>query len=94
MYTSLPWEGDITRVYEFQRSSEGISFCVRFHRKKGDIWCSVEAQGGRFVYIPTPSPTVRMYGFMYALWSRKLREENEMRRERQGDEGHAANAKH
>lgn len=46
MYNSLPWEEDITRVYELRsvstRSSEGIFL---FPYKKGDIWCSVEAPG-------------------------------------------------
>lgn len=43
----------------------------------------------------TPSPSsVRMHGFIYALWWREPREQNEMLRQRQGDEGHKVNAKH
>lgn len=54
MYNSLPWEEDITRVYELRsvstRSSEGI---LLFPYKKGDIWYSVEAQGvGRIHFFP------------------------------------------
>lgn len=55
MYNSLPWEEDITRVYVLRpvgtSSSEGILLFPSKKKKKGNIWCIVEAPGGGFVRI-------------------------------------------
>lgn len=59
MYTSLPWAEDITRVYKFQRSSEGIFLCA-FQKKKKVIFGAAQ---GWFVYIPSPpTPTYACMG--------------------------------
>lgn len=55
MYNSLPWEEDITRVYVLRpvgtSSSEGILLFPSKKKRKGNIWCIVEAPGGGFVRI-------------------------------------------
>lgn len=54
MYNSLPWEEDITRVYVLRPVGTIVSlrglYCFTL-KKKGDIWCIVEALASGFVCI-------------------------------------------
>lgn len=87
MYNSLPWEEDITRVYVLRpvgtSSSEGI---LLFPSKKkvtfGALW---KHQGvGLCAFFACMG--------LYALWSRRKGEQNEILRQRH--EGHTVNVKH
>lgn len=61
MYTSLPWAEDITRVYEFQRSSEGIFFVCVSKEKKVTFGAAWKYKGAGLCTFPPPRMHVWVY---------------------------------